>query len=163
MLNYLLIFGAEYLIFFIVAVALIYFLRQPRKIQKQILFFGIIVLPSAYLLAKIAGLIYFNPRPFVEGNFVPLVSHVADNGFPSDHTLISATIAAIIYPFNKKISALLWLLALVVGLSRVYVGVHRPIDILASLIIVITITVLIYQIIKNPKYYGSSRRNQKKD
>ncbi len=148
MINTLFIFGAKYLYLVVVGVAAVYFFTQSRVIQKQIIIFGMITLPIAYVLAKIAGYFYYDPRPFVVNHFTPLISHTADNGFPSDHTLLSAAIAVILYPFNKKLSGLVWALALLVGWSRVYVGVHHPVDIAGSIIIAIFSAWVVSQIIK---------------
>ena len=143
-MDNLAIFGAKYLYLFVILVALIYFLRQPRNKQKEIFIFTIISLPVIYLVAILIGALYFDPRPFVVGHVAPLIPHAPDNGFPSDHTLISAAFAAVIYPYNKKISWLLWILTLTVGLSRVYVKVHHPIDVIGSMVIAMVTSYLVY-------------------
>ena len=149
MLDSLIIFGAKYLYIVVVAVAIIYILRQPREKQKRILLLAIISLPIAYIVAKIGSWLYFDPRPFVVGNFTPLVPHVADNGFPSDHTLLTSAIASVIYVFNKKIGVLLWILALIVGISRVSAGIHHPVDILGSIIISVLIVFVAHKFINH--------------
>lgn len=147
-LDSLFIFGAKYLYIAAIAVAIFYFLKQPKGIKKKIIILSIISLPIMYLVAKLAGLFYYDPRPFVIGNFTPLISHADDNGFPSDHTLFVAAIASVFYPFNKKGSLILFVIALAVGLSRVYVGVHHLVDILGSIVIVITVFILTYRLLK---------------
>ncbi|MDE1988371.1 MAG: phosphatase PAP2 family protein [Patescibacteria group bacterium] len=141
-MNILIIFGAKYLYLAAIAVALVYFLKQPREIKKRIIIFGLASLPITYLVAKLAGHFYYDPRPFAAGNFTPLIPHADDNGFPSDHTLILAAIASVIYPFSKKASAVLWMLAFAVGFSRVFAGVHHSIDIFGSMIIAAVVSVL---------------------
>jgi uncharacterized membrane protein len=110
---------------------------QPRAKQKEMVAFGIVALPIMYVILKLVALIYFDPRPFVVDHFIPLIPHGPDNGFPSDHTILSAAAASVIYPYNKKVSAVLWIFTLLVGISRVYTGIHHPIDIIASIIIAI--------------------------
>jgi undecaprenyl-diphosphatase len=78
---------------------------------------------------------YFDPRPFVQGNFTPLLPHAADNGFPSDHTLLAAAIAFATFHFNKKLGLFLLLLAILVGVARILAGVHHVADIAGSIII----------------------------
>lgn len=134
-MNLFFIFGAKYLVFIIALIAGVFFFKKPRKVQKHMALFAVIALPAIYIAAKIGNMLYNDPRPFVVGNFIPLIPHAPDNGFPSDHTLISSAIAAIICPFNKKLALVLWALALLVGLSRVFVGVHHLIDILGSMVI----------------------------
>lgn len=147
------IFGANYLFLAIIAIACIYFLSQPSTIQKRIIIFSIITLPLAYIVAKILSMFYYDARPFVVGNFIPLIPHAPDNGFPSDHTLISAAFAAVLFPFNKKVAIITSVITLIVGYSRVYTGVHHSIDVIGSIAIVGVVACVVYFFIKNSKYF----------
>lgn len=147
-MNALFIFGAKYLYLVAIIVAILYFLRQPREIKKKIIILGLVSLPTMYIVAKLIGFLYYDPRPFVVGNFAPLIPHADDNGFPSDHTLLLAAIASVIYPFSKKISILFWMIALTVGFSRVFAGVHHIADIIGSIIIAMIISALARWILK---------------
>lgn len=140
------IFSAKYLFFLVILVAGVYFFRQPRDVQKKIAVFSLISLPIIYLLAVFAGHIYYDPRPFVVGNFTPLIPHAADNGFPSDHALLVSAIAAIIMYFHRRVSAVLWVLAIIVSLARVYVGVHHLADIIGSFVISLVVTFVVYRV-----------------
>ena len=135
MIHNLFIFGASYLFLLSFLIGGIYFLQQKRTDQKQIILFSIITLTLIYTFALIAGHSYVNPRPFVVENFTPLIPHSPDNGFPSDHVLLVASIASVFTFFNIRVALVLWIITLLVGISRVYVGVHHPIDVLASALI----------------------------
>ncbi len=134
-INNLFIIGAKYLYLFIVVIFIFYFSKQTPRTKKEIAIFSTFVLPVSYLVAKLTALFFYNPRPFVVNKFIPLIYHIPDNGFPSDHTLLSASLAFIVFSFNRKLGTFLLILALIVGISRVFVGVHHFIDILGSLII----------------------------
>ncbi len=141
------IFGAKYLFIVIGVMALVYFFGQPRSMQKRIVIFAAVTLPLIYIVSKIGGLLYDDPRPFVVGHFVPLIPHEPDNGFPSDHVLLGAGLAAVIYPSSKRLSLMLWVLTLLVGMSRVQVGLHRPIDIIGSIGMAIVVAAIVYRLI----------------
>ena len=141
-MNLIIIFIAKYLVFVAAAIAVFYFLKQPRQKQKEMLIFAVILLPLSYVAAKIISRFYFDPRPFVQGNFTPLLPHAADNGFPSDHTLLGAAIAFAVFRFNRKLGLLLLYLTVLVGAARVLAGVHHATDIAGSLIIVSLIYLL---------------------
>lgn len=147
-MNILTIFGAKYLYFASILIAGYYFFKQPKATKKRIIILGIISLPIAYVVAKIAGYFYYDTRPFVALNFTPLIPHADDNGFPSDHTLLLSAIASIIYPFSREVSILLWVVALIVGFSRVFAGVHNSIDILGSVAIVIIVSAGVNRLLK---------------
>ena len=136
-MDTLIIFIAKYLLFVSAAIAVLYFLKQTRQKQKEILIFAVILLPLSYIIAKVVGHLYFDPRPFVVGHFTPLLSHAADNGFPSDHTLFGAAIAAVIFRFSRKTGTFLLFLAIFVGVARVFAGVHHTVDIAGSIVIVL--------------------------
>ncbi len=70
----------------------------------------------------------------------PLITHAADNGFPSDHTLLTMTIASILFLYNKRLGIVLAILAVIVGYSRVLAKVHHPVDIFGSIVIAIIAT-----------------------
>lgn len=58
-----------------------------------------------------------------------------DYSFPSGHTAASFTIATVIYLNIPALTTLLMITAMLVALSRVYLAVHYPSDILAGVII----------------------------
>lgn len=134
-MNTIIILGAKYLIIVPALAVVVWFVRLPKTEKKRVFLSGLITLPLAYILAKIAGHFYFDARPFVVGNFTPLVAHAADNGFPSDHTLFASALAATVMCFNKRLSIALWIIAILIGISRVYAGIHHPIDIIGSFVI----------------------------
>ncbi|MBP7061163.1 MAG: phosphatase PAP2 family protein [Candidatus Moranbacteria bacterium] len=139
-MDSLIIFGAKYLYLVIVIISLAYLVAVPKSRSSQVIVAALIALPLTYIIAKIMSALYFDPRPFVVGNFIPLIPHAPDNGFPSDHTLLSAAIAAVMFAFDRKIGVLLFLIAFLVGLARVYAGVHHLTDILGSIIIAAIVT-----------------------
>jgi undecaprenyl-diphosphatase len=138
------IFCANYLFIVVFVIAAIYFLRQPRKIQVHIILTGLACALLSYIIALIGGALYNDPRPFVVGHFKPLIEHDTENGFPSDHVLLVSCVSAVMFLYNKGIAALLWALTLLIAIARVYVGVHHPVDVAASMLIVIVVTLVIY-------------------
>src|SRR5438132_2178813 len=147
MVDTLSIFAANYLWYVIIGIAVVYFLIESRPEQKRMLIFAALVLSLVYLVSLLGGALYYDPRPFVVEHFSPLIPHKPSNGFPSDHVLWSAATAAIILPSNKYLSLLLWVLTILVGASRVHVGVHHPIDIVGSIAIAILVAFIVYLII----------------
>lgn len=133
--NLIFVFGAKYLYLFVIVIAFVWFLIQAKPKKKEILIITCICLPLILVISKISSYLYYNPRPFVVGHFKPLIYHNAGNGFPSHHELLVSAIAAMIFIFSRRTGFVLWILALFVGFSRVYVGVHHMIDIAGSILI----------------------------
>lgn len=55
--------------------------------------------------------------------------------FPSNHALNNAAAATILSVFYTKWAPLCWGIAILIGISRIYVGVHYPSDVIAGLAI----------------------------
>ncbi len=124
---------------------------MDRIFIKKLALFSALTLPLSYILGVIARSLWYNPRPFVVKGIEPLIAHVPDNGFPSDHTLLLATLAAIAYHFDKRVSAALWIATLLVGLYRVMAQVHHFVDILGSILIALVSTSLVYFVLMRLK------------
>lgn len=139
MVNAFFVFSAKYMFWFSICIGLLCFLRLSRGEQKRLLICAVFNLPVAYAIAVAGRLLYFDPRPFVVGHFVPMISHATDNGFPSDHTLLCSSIAAIFSLSDKLARLALWMVASAVAISRVYVGVHHVTDVAGSVAISIVV------------------------
>ncbi len=122
-------FSAQYLFLFVILVIVVALIKTPKdqrfRFLAAIIFSGII----AFILSRIAGKLYYDPRPFVTEHVKPLIPHAADNGFPSDHALLTGTLTAIAFYFNKKYATAMLVLTLIIGWARVAAKVHSPLDI----------------------------------
>jgi len=141
-MNQIFIFGAKYLFLIPIILYVLYFYKLEDK--QKFLKINALALPLSYILALISRALYYNPRPFVEENLTSLIEHIADNGFPSDHMLLMASLASIMMMFNKKLAYTLWIIGIFVGISRMFVGVHHFLDIMASIILSIVSVLMIY-------------------
>lgn len=133
----LIIFAAKYLFLLSIAMFVGVFWLLDGSQKRYFIKLSLLTALVSVALAKIASMLYDNPRPFVVEHVQPLVSHGFDNGFPSDHTLLTMTIAVIIFQFNKKLGIFLVVIALIVGTARVFAKVHHPIDIIGSSVVAV--------------------------
>lgn len=109
-----------------------YWLRGNFSIKKQIVK-AFIFTTVALLISQIISHSFYHPRPFVMEVGHTLIYHSPNGSFPSDHMLIFSTIA-FSYFFSEKrnLGIILILLAWLVAWSRVYLGVHFPLDMLGA-------------------------------
>ncbi len=108
----------------------------PRKTRGTALMCAVAMLVSLVVNNLILKNIVARVRPYdmIQG-LVPLVVRPRDYSFPSGHTASSFAAAWVLYrrlPKRFGIPALV--LAGLIGVSRLYVGVHYPTDVLVGLV-----------------------------
>lgn len=153
---------AKYLIFICGLVVVYFFFKLPTmSLKKRFVIEAVIGGILALILAKIGSKLFNNPRPFVVGHFTPYFTHANDNGFPSDHTLLSSFMGYLVLKYNKKWGYALLGAAAVIGLSRVVAGVHHLIDIIGSFILAGIAMALVYFI--GRKFFPETEQSGKDD
>jgi undecaprenyl-diphosphatase len=126
--------GVGWLVFFTFVVA--GYLWLDRKAHMMVFLLG--AATSGTVLAFALKWSFARPRP----DLVPHLSHVSTSSFPSAHSMVSAvvftTLGALLATVvaRRRLKAYILFIALVlpiiVGVSRVYLGVHYPTDVLAG-------------------------------
>lgn len=134
------IFAAKYLVFIAVALAAVVlaFLLWPRPrlwLLRWLIAAGVMLVLS-FVLAKIGGAVYNDPRPFTTSHVQPLIAHAADNGFPSDHALLAAALVALVGMVDILWALPFVVLAILVDWARVGSGIHHVVDVAGSSVFV---------------------------
>jgi undecaprenyl-diphosphatase len=141
-LDALMLFSAKYLlVLFAITLAIFYLTFQANQ-QRMAFLAGVSTL-IALGIAQIIAFLDSRPRPYVNHVAHLLVAQTKDPSFPSDHATFCFAIATMIWLYNRKVGGILLALAVLVGLSRVYVGTHYPTDILGGAALGIGISILI--------------------
>jgi undecaprenyl-diphosphatase len=88
---------------------------------------------------QVLGFLYFEPRPFMIGLGHTLLPHVPENSFPSDHATSIETLGVglIMTGTARRWGTVVCLYGVSVAWSRVYLGVHFPIDMIASILVAV--------------------------
>jgi len=86
---------------------------------------------------QIVGQFWYEPRPFMIGLGRTLMAHVPENSFPSDHTtfMLTVGIGLIATGGAPRWGRAVTLAGVLVAWARIYLGLHFPLDMLASAII----------------------------
>jgi undecaprenyl-diphosphatase len=129
---YFAIFIANDLLYCMIALFAWFWLRGNYETKKQILK-AFIFTSIALLISQCISHIFYHPRPFVMGVGRTLIDHSPNGSFPSDHMLIFSSIAfAYFFSAQRKLGIFLIMIAWLVAWSRIYVGVHFPLDMLGA-------------------------------
>lgn len=103
--------------------------------QRQMVFKLMLALTISLTVSWAIGHLYPHDRPFVAGVGYNFLHHAADDSFPSDHGTVSFTFAlAFLFWHRPWSGALLMAIAAAIAWSRVYLGVHWPLDMVGGLL-----------------------------
>lgn len=135
---------------FLIILLFIYSERHRRTSWLLLITMGISIVVNSIILKNI----FQRARPYwvfedalhVPGNSLlwseawrpPLTSYA----FPSGHTALAAAVAYVAFLRHSKLRLVVVLLTLSTCLARVYVGVHRPLDVVAGVMVGIGVGVV---------------------
>lgn len=136
--------GNYSIIWLILAAVMIYF---PKTRKAGVLVLLAIVLGYLINNFMLKDLIE-RPRPWIDISALePLIYASNPNSFPSGHTCIAFAVSGIICRMQSKGWALASIAAaILMGFSRLYVGVHYPTDVIAGAIVGIICSQIIWHI-----------------
>ena len=155
LLDWLGIFLASYINYFLILIAIFLLIKEKNR-RQRIYFFclaALSVILARGIITEIIRFFYYQPRPFLVLQIQPLVNHDITASFPSGHATAYFALALAIFYFLRRVSAqgetfsgrqdkfnqkLGWWclgMAFLIGLGRIFVGLHWPMDILVGAII----------------------------
>ena len=112
-------------VLFIVALGL-WRLRGLRKFLQLVL-----ILISAGILVQMIKYFFPSPRPSVVFSDIHILGPVLSaRSFPSGHAASTFGLVSFLSGEFPKLETLLWVMAILIGFSRIYVGAHFPADVL---------------------------------
>ncbi len=107
----------------------------------------LLVLSSSHLFVHIIKRKINRQRPYVVLNNIEiLIEPFESYSFPSGHTTSSFSVALVLSFYFPLLSPVFILMALLVSISRVYLGVHYPSDILIGAFIAIIFFYIIHYV-----------------
>ncbi|EJW16370.1 undecaprenyl-diphosphatase [Paenibacillus alvei] len=143
-LNPSVVFIAEYTLYMLAACMLLFWFTRTTSNRMMVLQAGF-----AFILAEIIGkavsMLHSHHQPFaVLPQVSKLINHAIDNSFPSDHTILFFSVCVSFWLMRKRAGWVWLVLAGCVAISRVWVGVHYPVDIAAGAVIGIVSALIVY-------------------
>ncbi len=123
------------------SMAAVTFILGQKKLGWRLLFNGM----GAYLLAWLLKELIMRPRP--AGLWTEVLAReggVVSYGYPSGHAAVVTAIAVTLWPYvAKQYRPWLVVMVLAVGITRIILGVHAPLDIVGGVLLGAMVPLLI--------------------
>ena len=143
LLDTSMIFSAQYLVYLVpLLLFYLWFRNSGNEEDRKISMFVFLSALVSLLFAMGISAVYYHPRPFALGLGTTLIRHAPDSSFPSDHATVmfAGSFSLLFFGKYRREGALFLILALLVGFSRVFCGIHFPLDILGSFIVSLVVS-----------------------
>jgi len=92
LMDYSMIFFAEYVQYAFVLLMLVLWWRNKRK-DRVIVFQAMFAFAFSYSINRLIEVFFYRERPFISQDIFQLVEHAANSSFPSDHATSAISIA----------------------------------------------------------------------
>jgi undecaprenyl-diphosphatase len=90
---------------------------------------AVVAIALALVQSLLLGVVAYTPRPFLLGIGHTLMEHRPSSSFPSNHATVFFTYAMVLALFGaERLAAVVASIGCVVAWSRIYLGVHFPLD-----------------------------------
>ena len=134
-LDRLVMFVADKMGYVLVLLVLIIF-WQKDYFKKAVFVSLSAAFVARFVFVYIIRYFVYSPRPSLAlENVNQLMNHEFESSFPSAHASFYFALATGVYLYNKKAGTVFLILAGLMGIARIFVSVHWPLDILAGAIL----------------------------
>ena len=116
--------------------------RDPLLVARSLLAGAGVLLAVAVNQPLVHAVAERRPYDQLQGVLV-LVHRSADGSFPSDHATMAGAAAVGLLVVSRRLGALAVAAALVMAFTRVYVGAHFPVDVVAGLAVGAAVALLV--------------------
>lgn len=124
--------------------------RRPALVMAAALLTPVGML-AAFAVQQVVVALVDEQRPYaVLPDVLVLVSRTTDPSFPSDHACVTGAVAAGLFFVDRRLGWVATALAALMAVSRVYVGAHWPLDVVAGLALGALVSTAVVLLLRRP-------------
>lgn len=129
--------------------AVIYIKHGHRYRERRMVLLSLMSGSFVYFVVKtLIVLVYPYPRPYVFfSNIHPLIAQSVAEGyqsFPSAHTMFFFAISTMVFIYNKRLGLFFLIISSLMGIARIFIGVHWPLDIVVGMLLGVVASIIIH-------------------
>jgi undecaprenyl-diphosphatase len=122
---------------------------ETREKNQRTAIYTAMAAAIALFCNLIINQVYWHPRPFVDHQVHQLIPHLAtESSFASDHTILAFSVAFMMLMRTTRWRGIVLFFAVLTAVSRVFVGVHYPADVIGGAVIAYIASMLVIRLAK---------------
>ncbi len=142
-LDRLAVFFADYAGYVLVVILVLIFIFKSARLSRFMVLVALIsAAVSRGIITTVIRFFYHHPRPF---DVLAVRQLIPESGysFPSGHAAFYFALSTGAYFYNKKLGTAFFVVSVLMGVARIFVGVHWPADILGGALVGIVTALLV--------------------
>jgi len=149
LLDFLGVFFADYAGYLLLLVVLItvFFFESWKKKIYYLSLISLSTLISRGIITELVRFFYYKSRPFEALEITPLITEATKAAFPSGHMAFYTALILPMFLVDGRKGLYMGVIVALMGLARVFVGVHWPLDILGGILTGLVSFYLVYKFI----------------
>lgn len=135
-----------------------WFFIKTRGALRRFFFPLLLTLIVSWVSAELVKIVVARSRPSEAMGAIVIGSDQVDFSFPSAHATVAFALAVALSAVEPKWKRRFYLLATAIGVSRMYLGYHYPLDVLGGAILGVTVGTIVLDGVRRPwGFLGDSK------
>jgi len=137
------VFFSDHVGYILLAILVLIFLFKPAAKNRLMVLAALTsAIISRLVITNIIRFFYHHLRPFEVMHVNQLIPE-SGYSFPSGHVAFYFALSMAVYLYNKKLGIAFFVVSVLMGFARIFVGVHWPADILGGILVGVITALLV--------------------